>query len=285
MSETTQTSQQETSQISKEVTPAQETTTKTEGTAATESGKTETPKEEAWEYNGDRQAVPKEFQKYATGFDRYVSKKDQAHAEALKKYQDIEKQLNSEEFKAWQATRQNTGKTPNTPQPLVTQDEMDAIALGDTKTLEDVINRGIQKGLETNVKPQIEELQKEREANVRAKKERDAAEYISDFTNIHPDFKDLLESPAGEFMIEAARRGQDLESIYQSAKKAEEFFIQKEEKRRAADREAKKAGSVVGKSISGTPDVVFAENETEAKRLAISMTLKGDKRQVQIKQK
>ncbi len=57
------------------------------------------------------------------------------------------------------------------------------------------------------------------------------------------------------------------------------------ENQRKATIEKKKAGTVVGKSIPGTPDVVYADDENQAKRLAIELTLKGDKRHVRVKPK
>lgn len=243
-----------------EATPAQETT----ATAAA-SNATPQPKEETWEYDGNREKVPEPFKKYATAFDRYVSKKDQALAEANKRIADYEQKL-----KAVPASKTETESAPR--ESIVTQEELDAMLLGDAKTLEKVIERTVQKRLEASVSP-IAMKQKELEA----------AETIKSFTEIHPDFSELLESPAGEFMIDAARRGASLEQIYDTAKKAEAFFNQKAEAARQATREMKKNGSVAGRTVTGTPDIVYADSEDQAKRLAIELTLKGDKRLVQVK--
>lgn len=257
-------SSQETTNL--EVTPAQDTTTtKTEST--TNTTETTPPKEEAWEYNGNREAVPDQFKKYASGFDRYLSKKDQALAEAKKQIAEYESKL-----KSINPPSKSTDKVEETS--LVTQDEIDAIALGDGKTLETVIERAVSKRLEASVGP-IAMKQKELEA----------AETIKSFSDIHPDFQELLDSPAGEFMIDAACRGANLEQIYKTATEAKTYFMQQADTKRKADFEAKKAGSVVGKSITGKSDIVYAENEDQAKRLALELGMKGDNRQVHIKPK
>ena len=245
-------------EASSEVTSAAETndtTTNTEQVTAKET-------QPAWEYKGDRKSVPKEFQSYAKGFDRYVSQKDQALAEANRKIQEYESKLAS-------------SKQPEKVQEAaVSQDEMDAIALGDSKTLESVLDRLVEKRFEAKVTP-IEKKQKELEAH----------ESIKSFSSAHPDFQELLDSPAGEFMVDAARRGASLEQIYQIASDARDHFTQKAEEKRQANLQAKKAGSVTGKSITGTPDVVYVENADEQRRKALELTMKGDKRQVHIRQK
>lgn len=292
MSEETQVTPQETSvQTNSEATPAQETTTSTATDVKTETTQsTQEPGKlpENWEYNGDRKAVPKEFQNYVKGIDRYWSKKSQTLAELGQKAKEYEEFRSSEDYKAYQQfitnQKTNTGRT-EPQQPLVTQEEIDAIALGDAKTLESVIERKAKQMLEANVKPQLEAFKKEQETLVMQRKEVEAAEVIKSFADLNPDFNELLESPVGEFMIDAARRGMGIEDIYKSAKQAESFFAQKIENQRKAELEKKKAGSVVGKSIPGTSNVVYAEDEASAKRLAIELTLKGDNRQVQVKKK
>lgn len=256
------TSSQETT--NSEVTPAQDTNdTKT----TTETNSEVTPsKEEAWEYDGNREAVPEQFRKYAVGFDRYVSKKDQALNEYKQKIAEYENKLKSFESKP--------SNTETESPSLVTQDELDAIALGDGKTLEAVIERAVNKRLETSVTP-----------IVMKQKELEAAETIKSFSDLHPDFQELLDSPAGEFMIDAARRGANLEQIYKTATEARSYFQQKAEEKRQTNLANKKAGSVVGKTTSGTSDVIYADNEDEAKRLQIQEVMNGGKRSVHIKPK
>lgn len=277
---------QETSNL--EAAPAQDTTAQpTNETQSAEGSKSETTTTEtAWEYNGDRKSVPKEFQNYVKGVDRYWSKKSQTLAELGQKAREYEEFKNSPEYKAFQQFKENPsapGKQDN--QPLVTQDEIDAIALGDAATLEKVIERKAKHLLETTVNPKLEAFSKKEQEFTLKQKEIDAAETISSFAQLNPDFNELLESPVGEFMIDAARRGMGIEDIYKSAKAAEDYFSQKVEIKKKADFEKKKNGSVVGKSIPGTPDKVYADDEASAKRLAIELTLRGDKRQVAVRPK
>ncbi len=84
-------------------------------------------------------------------------------------------------------------------------------------------------------------------------------------------------------MLDAAKRGADLETIYKTASEARQYFQQQGESKRKADIEAKRAGSVVKNTVTGTPDVVYADTEDQAKRLAIEMTIKGDKRMVAVR--
>jgi len=170
--------------------------------------------------------------------------------------------------------KKETPSEASEPEPLVTQDEIDAISMGDGKTLQSVIERAVNKRLEATVTPIVQQ-----------QKEIEAAKTIESFKAVHPDFQELLDSPAGEFMISAASRGASLEQIYKTATDAKAYFQQKGDEQRKADLEAKKAGSTVGRSIAGSPDVVYAETEDQAKRLAIEMTLKGDKRHVRVKTK
>lgn len=276
MSEETQAQQETTEQIS-EVTPAQaETTDKAQTTEQA------TPlKEETWEYNGDRKAVPKQFEKYVKGLDRYVSTKDQTLAELKKRVQEYESKLKETQKPQPSNTRTNEVEE----RPFVTQDEADAIALGDTKTLEAVIERKAKALLEANVLPKHAELQNEMKTLAMERQEREAAATISAFSDIHPDFQDLLKSPVGEYMVNAAKQGVDLETIYKNATGIRDHFFSAAEEKRKADLEAKKAGSVVGKSMPGTSEVVYVDTPDEQRRMALQLQMKGDKRQVHIRPK
>ncbi len=274
-----------TQEISTETTPAQETqTTSTDTTAQSTQVQTES---ENWDYNGDRKAVPKQFEKYVKGLDRYVSTKDQAIAEARKKADEYDKFVNSDSYKQYQqfiGSKGNTGsQVPNAP--LVTQDEVDAIALGDAKTLEAVIERKAKQLLETTLGPKEQEINKKLEGFTMKQKELESAEMIQAFAQVNPDFWELYDAGFEEYIVTSIRGGRSLEDTYKSVKAIEEKQMERIDNKRKADFEKKKNGTVVGKSIPGTPDVVFADDENQAKRLAIELTLKGDKRQVQIKKK
>ena len=271
---------QETSNL--EATPAQDTSSVNTTTEAIKpEGATNLP-EDKWEYNGDRNAVPEPFKKYVSALDRYVSTKDQVRVDLEKKVKEYEAKLSS--FSTSSQKPADTGtQTPSEPQ--VTQEEAEAIMLGDAKTLQKVIQREAKHLLEASVKPQ-ETAMNEKLSNLENRqKEVDAAEMIKSFTEINPDFNDLLKSPVGTFMVDAARKGMDIESIYKTAKEIEGHFTNVAETKRKATLEAKKNGSVVGKTINGTPDVIYADDETHAKRLAIEGTLKGDNRRVQVRER
>lgn len=223
----------------------------------------------SWEYNGDRKTVPPEFKKYATGFDQYISKKDQALAEANKKIKEYEQRINSSPSKDNQQLPNKGGNAEE-----LSQDELDAIALGDPKAIQKLVDKRVQEAINSTVSP-IAHKQRELEA----------AETIKAFSQINPDFQELLDSPVGLMMLDAASRGHDLETIYKNAKEAEAYFTAKNEAARKKAIEEKKAGSTVKGNVHGSPDVVYAENEDEAKRLAIQMQLKGDKRMVAVQPK
>lgn len=280
MSEETQVSQ-ETS--NSEATPALEATSTESTSQPTESGKPEkatTEQTDGWEYNGDRNAVPEPFKKYVAGLDRYVSKKDQARAELEKQVKNYESKLAS--FNSTDVKPSNTGAAP-VESLSVTQEESEAIMLGDATVLQKVIQREVQRHLKADVDPKTTEIREQLSQLTLKQKEIDAAETIKAFTDINPDFDELLKSPVGDYMVNAARNGMDLETIYKNAKAVESHFANAAEARRKSDMEKKKNGSVVGKSVTGDPAILYAENEEQAKRLAIELTLKGDKRQVQIK--
>ena len=280
MSETSQASQ-ETSNL--EATPAQETavdqTTTSQPASTSEPTKATTTDQESWEYNGDRNAVPDSFKKYVAGLDRYVSKKDQARAELERKVKEYETER-SQRKETPQAD--NTG-IPTSQEPTVTQEEAEAIMLGDAKTLQKVIQREAKHLIEAGVNPKEAVISEKLSALEMRQKEIDAAEVIKSFTEVNPDFSELLKSPVGSFMVEAARKGMDIESIYKQAKEVEAHFISAADAKRKADIEKKKNGSVVGKPVAGNPDTLYAEDENHAKRLAIELSLKGDPRRVQVK--
>ncbi len=265
-----------------EAAPAQDTTTQDMATAQpTDTSKPDTATtktEDNWEYNGDRNAVPEPFKKYVAALDRYVSKKDQSRIELEKKIKEYETKINSTA-----TPKQDTTGTPTRQAPLVTQEEAEAIMLGDATTLEKVIERGVKTQLESNISPKEAAINEKFAALDMKQKEIEAAEVIKSFTAINPDFTELVNSPVGEYMVEAARKGIGLEDIYKNAKAIEAHFIGVAESRRKAELEKKKNGTVVGKSIPGTPDIVYANDENHAKRLAIELQLKGDKRHVRIK--
>lgn len=278
------TTQQE---ISTEVTPAQDTTNTTEATQETQVSNQETEKTaepESWEYDGNRSKVPEPFKKYAQGFDRYVSKKDQAAAEYRKKAEEYEKIVNSEAYQQFIAKNPtNTGSKEQAP--TVTQEEIDAITLGDAKTLESVIERKAKQLLETNLGPKEQEMRKQLDALTMKQKQIESAEMIQSFAEVNKDFWELYDSGFEEYIVTSVKSGKSLEDTYKAAKLIESKMSERLEAQRKAEFEKKKAGSVVGKSIPGTPDVVFADNEDHAKRLAIELTMKGDKRHVRIKPK
>ncbi len=283
-------SKTQTQEISQEVTPAQETTTSTtETTQSTQQGKPEevTTKVEEWEYDGNRSAVPEPFKKYAQGFDRYVSKKDQAAAEFKKKAEEYDKVLSSNEFKEYQQFIANRPKNAGSEEqrPTVTQEEIDAITLGDAKTLEKVIERKAKELLDTNIGPKEQEMRQQLAALTMKQKQIENAEMIQSFAEVNKDFWDLYDSGLEDYIVTSIKSGRSLEETYKAAKTIESKMIEKVENKRQNDMKMKKDGTVVGKSIPGTPDVVFADNEDHAKRLAIELTLKGDKRHVRIKPK
>lgn len=288
--ETQSTTQQE---ISQETTPAQETSaTQPATTQPTPNGqpadKPVTPALESWEYKGDRKDVPKEFEKFVKGLDRYVSNKDQAIAEARKKAEEYDAFTKSDDFKQFQQFREERKKggataAPSQPQPLMTEEEAQAIAVGDAKTLESVIQREVQRKLDESINPQMAEAQKKLEAVSLKERQVQSAEMISSFAQVHPDFWDLYENGLEEYIVGSIKSGRSLEDTYKAAKEIETKMEQRAEQKRKADFEKKKAGTVAGKSIPGNPDVVYADDENHAKRLAIELTLKGDKRHVRIK--
>lgn len=289
--ETQSTTQQE---ISQETTPAQETTTvSTETTQPTPNNQPADQKvttdPESWEYKGDRKDVPKEFEKFVKGLDRYVSQKDQAIAEARKKAEEYDAFTKSDDFKQFQQFREERKRGSVTgslqPQALMTEEEAQAIAVGDAKTLQSVIQREVQRKLEESVNPQLAEANKKLEAATLKQRQVESAEMISSFAEVHPDFWDLYENGLEEYIVGSIKSGRSLEDTYKAAKDIEAKMEQRAEAKRKADFEKKKAGTVAGKSIPGSPDVVYADNEDHAKRLAIELTLKGDKRHVRIKDK
>ncbi len=290
--ETQSTPSQETLQ---EATPAQETvTTIPETTQATPNGqpadKTVTPAPETWEYKGDRKDVPKEFEKFVKGLDRYVSSKDQAIAEARKKAEEYDAFTKSDDFKQFQQFREERQRVPNAGSPkqptsLMTEEEAAAIAVGDAKTLESVIQREVQRKLDENIGPKLAQVEKTAQDNALKQRQIESAEMISSFAEVHPDFWDLYEHGLEEYIIESIKAGRSLEATYEKAKFIESKMEERGEAKRKADFEKKKAGTVAGKSIPGSPDVVYADNEDHAKRLAIELTLKGDNRHVRIKDK
>lgn len=281
MSEETQVTQE--TSIS-DATPAQDTTstetTTSQPATKTESEKTTSTEQENWEYTGDRNSVPDSMKKYVAALDRYVSKKDQSRIELEKKVKEYETKLAS--FKEPTKTDDIGVRPPEGPQ--VTQEEAEAIMLGDAKTLQKVIQREAQRTLEANLSPKEAAINQKLSAMEFKQREIDAAEMISGFAEINPDFWELY-STYEDYCITAARNGKSLEDIYKGVKAFEEKATQRLEAKRKTDLEKKKNGTVVGKSITGTSDIIYADNEAQAKRLAIELTLKGDKRHVRIKPK
>ncbi len=272
--------QQETSNL--EAAPAQDTTVTSEATPDTSKPEGATAKpEDTWEYTGDRNSVPENMKKYVAALDRYVSKKDQSRIELEKKVKEYEQKLSS-----FQAPKESvTGTQPQVTEPQVTQAEAEAIMLGDANTLQKVIQRETKRALEADISPKEAAINQKLTAMEMKQKEIDAAEMIQSFAELHPDFWELHDNGFGDYMMMQAKNGVPLEKIYENVSGVKSKLETHIDTKRKADLEKKKAGSVVGKSIPGTPDVVYAENEAQAKKLAIELTLKGDKRHVRIKPK
>jgi len=266
-----ETSQEENLEATPETKETDDQTTKDQGTQ--EDGKSQdekTSKSKPWEYNGNRKEVPKEFQKYSKGFDQYVSRKDQEIAEYRKQLEEAQNKLTS---------IPTTTQAKSEPQPLATQDELDAIALGDGKVLQNVINRAVDIKIKSD--PGHDQL-----ASI-SEKQRifDAKDRINEFAAITPEFKDLIESPVGDHMISAVKRGASLEQAWEQAKEVISFIETRLGGKRKANLENKINGSTVKNTVTGKADTVWVENEMEAKRMAIELTLKKDPRNVRIKPK
>ncbi len=266
-------------------TPEPTTTTTTETASTTQPTGTEIP--DGYEFNGDRNSVPEPLKKHVAGIDRYWTKKQQAFAETEKKAREFEQLQASEEFKAFQQFKAKGGAQA-TPNPTgreetaveATQEEMDAIALGDQKVLKSVLDRHMKAALDPHTGPIKEQLN----ALAAKQKEAETAEMIKAFSEAKPDFWNIWDTYE-KHIAAAIKTGMPLEEAYDAFKEIESKADERADKRYKASIEAKKAGSVVASTTTGTPDVVYAENENEAKRLAIQMTLKGDPRTVQIKKK
>ncbi len=281
-------------EISTETTPAQVTTevsapapqsTPTEAAAPTGAPAAEP---ENWEYTGDRKAVPAAFEKYVKGLDRYVSKKDQAAADTRKKAEEYDHFVGSDAYKSYQQFIANQPRAtgPAAPsQPALTDEEAAAISVGDTNMLAKVIQREVQRNIDANVGPKEAALKKDFESLAMKQKQIENAEMIQSFAEVHTDFWDLYDAGFEDYIVTSIRSGRSLEEVYKGAKEIESKTAARLETNRKADAEKKKNGTVVGKSIPGTPDVVLANDEAHAKRLAIELTLKGDKRHVRIKPK
>jgi hypothetical protein len=232
---------------------------------------------EGYEYNGDRSSVPEPLKKFVAGIDRYMTKKSQAFADLEKKAREHESLMTSEDWKQYQQFKAGAATAANpttTVSDEVTEAELDAIAAGDRSVLQQVIDR--------RVKAAIEPVQKTATEAATKQKELETAEMIKAFADVHTDFWNLFEAYE-PYMVDALKSGRSLETVHSSFKELETKADARADARYKAAIEAKKAGSTVGSTPPGTPDVVYAENENEAKRLAIQMTLKGDKRQVAIK--
>lgn len=278
----TTTQPQATEPISSTATPAQPATPETKPDT-TPSTPADNSVPENWEYNGDRKAVPKPFENYVKGLDRYVTKKDQALAEAKKKAEEYDKLVNSDAYKGYQQSLARTQPNPTgIPTDDVTQEELDAIMAGDGKTLREVIRREAKRTLENDYKSEIERVK-----SVELKqKELETAEMIKSFSELHPTFNQYLEDDAYyEFMLASIQRGKSLDDVHAAIERLETRASAKAEASYKEMIEKKKAGSVVAKSTTGTPDVVYADDENHAKRLAVELALKNDPRQVHIRPK
>jgi hypothetical protein len=255
--------------------------TPTEPVAASAPTQPEIP--EGYEYNGDRNSVPEPLKKHVAGIDRYWTKKSQAFAETEKKAREHEALVNSPEYKAFQQFKA-TGAKPANPEPVtttqedVTDEEMDAIALGDKTVLKSVIARGIKAALD----PATGALKQQVDGMAAKQKEVETAEMIKAFSEAKPDFWNIWDSYEPHMKL-ALEQGMPLEKAYEAFKDIEAKADTRADERYKAQIEAKKQGSAAASTITGTPDVVYAEDENDAKRIAIQLTLKGDKRQVQIK--
>ncbi len=284
MSETTQVSQETNlSATPTPATPATQTSlteTKPDTTQSTQTASDGVP--ENWVYNGDRTSVPKQFENYVKGFDRYWTSKSQALSEYEKKAKEYDQLVNSDAYKTFQQKfanekPQTTIAAPN--QPLATQDELDAIMAGDGSTLASVIQRAVDSKLA--IKEQ--EYNAKLEPIATNQKRLETAEMIKSFADIHPDFWELYDNGYENYLLTAVREGKGLDGAYQEIKQIEAKTEARLEAKRKKMIEEKKNGTVVSSTVTGTPDVVYADDEDHAKRLAIQLTLKGDPRTVAIR--
>jgi len=240
------------------------------------------PKEEAWEYTGDRKAVPDEFRKYAKGFDRYVSKKDEMLSEYKQKVGQYEQQL-----KELQSTPQSTEPTGSEPvAPPISKDEADAIALGDVNVLYQVVDRLTQKKIEDTLTPKELAMTEKLQALTQKQTQIDNTEMVKSFADVHPGFREALEDDfIYDYMFKAVQNGQSLDKVWTNVQNFEETVQNKMVQKKQKDLEEKKDGTVVGRTPTGSSEIVYVDNPRDAQKLAIDFALKGDPRQVAVKRK
>jgi hypothetical protein len=284
----TQTGNTGTAPAATDATPAQSGTTDTKTTEQSTTGGIS----KDWVYNGDRKSVPDPFKNYVSGIDRYWTQKSQAFADYEKKAKEYDSFVGSEDFKTFQqfkAGRMNpTGQTDQRQDQSsvqVTQDEMDAIMLGDPNALRSVVERQAKAILADKEKEFNAVLQSKVEPLARRQKEIDASEMVKQFSELHPDFWELYENGHGEFMLSSLRSGTSLEDAYNKVKAYEANIAARVEEKQKKIIEEKKRGSVTNGTTTGIPDVVYATDERHARRLAIELALKNDPRRVQIQGK
>lgn len=265
-----------------DATPAQSGATDTKGTTQSTSDVSKD-----WVYNGDRKSVPDPFKNYVAGIDRYWTQKSQAFAEYEKKAKEYDGFVSSDDYKAFQQFK--AGNQKPTGQNITTQhdelsvsnDEMEAIMLGDANALKNVVVRQAKALLAEKEK----EFQDKLEPLAQKQKEIDASEMVKQFSTLHPDFWELYEGGHNDFILASLRSGMPLEEAYKRVKDYEAKIEGRVEAKYKKVIEDKKKGTTNSGTTTGTPDVVFATDETHARRLAIELAIKNDPRKVQIQTK
>lgn len=270
---------QETSNTDLEGTPA---SSENDGQVVDKSGQDDQPEmvtiqiPKDWKYNGDRQNAPEPLQPYIKDLDRYVQGKQQELADVKKNMQELEQKLSAPQVNQLKDLASGEQQTA-TEDTIYTQDEADAIALGDLSVLDKVVRRAA----ESTVTKVLSE--KEKQAKVNSQMAQKLDEDLNTFMKVNPEFKQLLDSPIGEHMIEAARKGLPLEEIYSKAQEVKSYVIQQQEEAAKAKLKHKANGSTVKSTTTGTPDIVWVENDQEARRMSLELAFKNDPRQVKIK--
>lgn len=247
------------------------------------------PEEVAEDYvwEGDADNLPKPLQNRAKGVLRYLTKQSQALAEEKKLAEEYKKVKADPTYQQYLNYKQgNPVQAPqpgqNQPSALYTREELEEAQVNPEK-LGELIQRGADarfKQAEQEVGGIISEL-RTKQTFVDRKQE------LQDFAELHPDFWDLHEKGLIKpYIREIVDTGQGtLQDAYNKAKEVKEMFRQEALKESQVRVGQKKAAFSNPPTPSNEPEIIWANNKSEATKIAFDQAVLGKRVQVKVKAK
>ena len=245
---------------------------------------TETPntppdaKSDVW--NGNVEELPANMQERGKSMLRYMHKVTQEAAQVKQQAQAYNELINSPAFQEYVQRQQNPGQQQVQQLPVSEEDIRDAVLEADPKKLNDVLSRYVANTVNPIATQALNRIQQLEHRLTVSQHERE----IDAFAQQHPDFYEIPQEIMRSAFSSIGPTGTIVDA-YNKAKDIEKQLYLKATKTINKQVEEKKQAVTASPSTSVNPNVIYADNQAEANRIAYENAVLGKRVDVRVKPK